>query len=78
MIEHPDISAALATGYPRCAPTELPLCPVCGEACYTIYLRYDGEVVGCECCIDVASSTDWWEAIEEDRRDAAYGAEHVC
>ena len=77
MIEHYDITAALATGYPRSAPNELPLCPVCGEECDTVYKSYDGEVVGCESCIDVASSTDWWEAIEEARRDAAYGDEYV-
>ena len=77
MIEHYDITAALATGYPRSAPNELPLCPICGEACSKIYRRYDGEVVGCENCIDVASSTDWWETIEEARRDAAYGDEYV-
>ena len=77
MIEHPDITVALATGYPRNAPTALPLCPVCGEECETIYKRYDGEVVGCESCIVTASSTDWWDATEEARRDAAYGSDYV-
>ena len=77
MIEHPDITAALATGYPRNAPAALPLCPVCGEECETIYSRYDGEVVGCESCITTMFSTDWWDAVEEARRDAAYGNEYV-
>ena len=77
MIEHYDITAALATGYHRSAPNELPLCPICGEACSKIYRRYDGEVVGCENCIDVASSTDWWEAIETVLRRGPNGYEFL-
>ena len=77
MIEHYDITAALATGYPRSAPNELPICPICGEACSKIYRRYDGEVVGCENYIDVASSTDWWEAIETVLRRGPNGYEFL-
>ena len=29
----------------------IPLCPVCGKECDTVYLDLDGEVAGCDRCI---------------------------
>ena len=29
----------------------VPVCPVCGEECDTVYLDMDGEVAGCDQCI---------------------------
>ncbi|MFA5099480.1 MAG: hypothetical protein WC547_01165 [Candidatus Omnitrophota bacterium] len=49
-LEHPDITHALKTGYPREMPDE-PVCPVCGEVCEIIYRdRYD-DVFGCDNCV---------------------------
>lgn len=35
--DHPDIAAALATGYPRRKKHDYPRCPVCGEECSKVY-----------------------------------------
>ena len=29
----------------------IPICPVCGEECDTVYLDIDDEVIGCDQCI---------------------------
>ncbi len=35
----------------------LPLCPVCGQECETVY-RQDGTIIGCERCTKVESAED--------------------
>ena len=50
-----------------------PVCPICGHECpETIFLQ-DGDVVGCENCIDAQDANDWaadeWERQKEAERD---------
>lgn len=61
MMEHPEITNALRTGYPNGEP-EYPRCPVCNKECETIY-RYKGtgEIIGCANCIE---KCDAWETEE--------------
>ncbi len=35
-----------------------PVCPVCGAECEHIFL-IGGEVVGCECCVEVKDACEW-------------------
>jgi len=62
-LEHPDITAALRTGYPvNYKEPEPPLCPVCGEECETVYRAgRHGDIVGCDDCI---IGCDAWDAPE--------------
>ena len=43
-------------------PPEQPeiICPVCGFDCYTLYTK-DGEVVGCDNCIEEHDAYEWWD-----------------
>lgn len=59
-LEHPDITAAQAFGYPR-KPREVPERPVCGRECSDFYV-VNGEIVGCDRC---ASRHDAMEFLEE-------------
>lgn len=59
--DHPDIAAALATGYPRRKKPVWPRCPVCGEECETIYRGWHGSYIGCNVCVD---TKDAWEVDE--------------
>lgn len=48
--------------YPSPPPEPpLPLCPVCGQECDTIYLDAYGDAVGCENCIETVDSYIWRE-----------------
>ena len=29
----------------------IPICPVCGKECDTVYLDFEGEVAGCDRCV---------------------------
>ena len=51
-LEHPDITAALRTGYPRGhrEPPE-PRCPECGKVCERLYRNHLLDIVGCDNCI---------------------------
>lgn len=60
-LEHPDITHALLTGYPK--DVSWPRCPVCGEECETLY-RSGREVIGCDHCVE---KVDAWE-YEQDFR----------
>jgi len=62
-LEHPEISNVLRTGYPHKMP-HVPVCPVCGEECSTIYIDYYGTAVGCEECIGTADAYDYYESEE--------------
>lgn len=51
-LEHPDITAALRTGYPRgYVEPDVPRCPECGKECERLYLNNQQDIVGCDNCI---------------------------
>lgn len=57
--DHPVIANMERTGYPDGKAPEMPLCPLCGGECETIYRnRKDREIVGCDLCVE---SIDPWE-----------------
>ena len=37
-------------------------CPVCGEECETVYRNAQGEIVGCNECVE---RVDAWEALDD-------------
>jgi len=52
--DHPDITAAIRTGYPRGKQPKTHRCPVCGEeidAGTTLYINWANEIVGCSDCL---------------------------
>lgn len=55
----PWIRNAEATGYDR--EPRFPRCPICDEECDEIYKNQDGEVVGCDNCIEAYSAWEWQE-----------------
>lgn len=40
-------------------PGPLPLCPVCGEECETVYTDSTNEVVGCDVCLEARDAYDF-------------------
>ena len=46
---------------------DAPVCPVCGEECEWIYKK-DGEVLGCDNCVEQISSDTWQLDEEENAR----------
>jgi hypothetical protein len=44
------------TGFPDGQEPKLPVCPVCGEECDEFYRDKDGDILGCENCIDIVDS----------------------
>ncbi len=58
--EDPVIQNLQRTGWPDGKEPEHPRCPVCGEECDMIY-RHDGDIVGCDNCIE---ESDAWETDE--------------
>lgn len=64
--EHPEITYALAWGYPKDEDTA-PHCPWCGEECSYVYKDEYDEIVGCEeCChdTDILEEFDAWKVDE--------------
>ena len=61
VIEHPDITMTLRTGYPHGEP-EFPHCPVCDRETDAFYKDIYGAIVGCDECITRA---DAWEEMDE-------------
>ena len=60
--DHPDIAAAMATGYPSGQKRER-VCPVCGEDLSpddTVYMNWR-EVIGREHCINGMAAIEIWE-----------------
>ncbi len=58
MIEHPDITRALRTGYPD-VDIEYPAhCPACGCECDYFYRDCSGAVFGCENCVERVDAED--------------------
>ena len=63
MRDHPDIEAALRTGYPAGHRASKRVCPVCGEDLNpgdTVYENWR-EVIGCQHCIDAKEAQEVWE-----------------
>lgn len=61
-IQHPDITRAEKYGMPE-EPTVC--CPICGEECDTFY-KSDGEIIGCNMCVDVVDAYSDESYEEED------------
>ena len=61
--DHPDIQRMEREGVPCADPV---ICPVCGDECEWIYKK-DGDVIGCDNCVDQISSDIWAEEEEEAR-----------
>ena len=61
--DHPDIAAAMRTGYPRRKMARMRCCPFCGEELTreeVIYINETGEAMGCEKCIRVRNSEEYF------------------
>lgn len=50
--------------YPEPPEQDMPICPECGEECETIYRGRDGQILGCENCVDELNAYDWSEMNE--------------
>ena len=50
MLQHPDITAIEATGYPSYFHGPMK-CPVCGEECGWVFRDRIGNPVGCDTCL---------------------------
>ena len=60
MLEHPEITNALRTGYPHGEP-KWPTCPVCGSECEEVYMDNSGDIFACSECVKTQSA---WETEE--------------
>ena len=58
MIEHPDITRALQTGYPDVDIEYPPHCPACGCECDYFYRDCSGAVFGCENCVELVDAEE--------------------
>ena len=54
--DHPAIARTLRTGYP--GGETYPTCPVCGEEADTYYKSREGDILGCDCCVDKLEACD--------------------
>lgn len=53
ILEHPDITRTLNTGYPSERDPDPPLCLICGGPCEKLYRKTDtGDILGCDLCIE--------------------------
>lgn len=68
MLEHPDITHALRTGYPRGSDPVDVRCPVCGCPAMYLYVNDDHEIVGCDECLTQIDAEAWKEKRQEDYR----------
>lgn len=50
-LQHPDITAIEATGYPARFVLRGLRCPVCGEECGWVFRDRIGKPVGCDTCL---------------------------
>lgn len=64
IIRHDDpiIESLERNGLPPWDDGSEPHCPVCGEACETIYFDRDGDAVGCDVCV---TPRDAWDLLYE-------------
>ena len=45
----------------------IPVCPVCGEECDTVYLDVEGQIFGCDQCIEMFDAYEFlYDEEEED------------
>lgn len=44
-------------------------CPWCEEECETLYIDQNGDVAGCEHCVDTVDAYDWMNEHREDDRE---------
>ena len=71
--DHPDIAAAMRTGYPRGKTVRMRCCPMCGEELTLeeiIYINANGEAIGCETCVRVINSEEYFSDNEGESYDA--------
>ena len=47
-------------------PKQLPVCPVCGEECETVYTDINAEICGCDNCI---TKYEAWEYYDDEDPD---------
>ena len=59
-LEHPEVTNALNTGYPSWV-RPMPVCPVCGDECSTIYTDINGTPVGCDQCLYAQDADRYYE-----------------
>lgn len=57
-MEHPTIRNLERTGTPDGRDPIEPVCPVCGADAETFY-KQDGEIIGCNECIDGVDATEY-------------------
>ena len=53
----------------------MPVCPVCGEECETIYTDINSEVCGCDCCIEEYDAYEYFEDEDEPDPDLAFDSQ---
>lgn len=66
----------ISSGFPPFSPASIlperpleppektcPVCPVCGDECNYFHMGWDGNIVGCDKCVDVV---DAWEDMDND------------
>ena len=44
--------------YPSPPDEEMPICPVCGQECETYYKNLNGEVIGCDECVQAVDARE--------------------
>ena len=49
--DDPIVHSMETTGYPPWESGCEAVCPVCGQACVTIYKDFAGDIVGCDECL---------------------------
>lgn len=67
--DHPVIQNMERTGYPDGKEPNFPHCPVCGNECDTVYRNIDGEVVGCDVCLEVNEAWETSECFPREEQD---------
>ena len=71
--DHPDIAAAMRTGYPRRKMARMSCCPNCGEELTleeVIYINETGEAMGCEKCVRAINSEEYFNDNEGESYEA--------
>ena len=71
--DHPDIAAAMRTGYPRSKTARMSCCPFCGEELTReeiIYINETGKAVGCEKCVRAIISEEYFNDNEGESYEA--------
>ena len=65
--DDPIIQSMERTGYPPWNKQKEPICPVCGQACQTVYKGCYHEIIGCDECLTA------YDAWDEDECFTGYG-----